>query len=251
MLRGSETNKAHIWWISITDFHVFALVSFFGVAHDGLCMSKTADLRIFVDGLEVLVQMSDRLAHWIDYLGFFQVVCKFVFAPVLVFVPLRRGEEVDWSCLDMDDAIFLYSWSKGELIGLAGRRVHDQKREGYVLFEYNKCQLLFIAVCFKADIRLSSLDHAIAGTQQVFGGKLTYPSSDGVAVSGQTAASDGGGDCDFRDMPRGPCCGHELLCIVLSNIHGLVSRVRRAAPENGLDELRLAGCSLLDCLKLI
>lgn len=39
--------------------------------------------------------------------------------------------------------------------------------------------------------------------------------------------------------------------MVLRSIQGLISRVQLLAPDNGLDILRLADCSLRDCLTLI
>lgn len=42
MLCGFKADKAHIWWISITELLVFLLVSFEAAACDGAFMSETA-----------------------------------------------------------------------------------------------------------------------------------------------------------------------------------------------------------------
>lgn len=52
----------------------FAVFCFVPVICNDVFMSKTSDLHIVRDDLEVLVPMPDRLGRWIDDLGFFQVV---------------------------------------------------------------------------------------------------------------------------------------------------------------------------------
>lgn len=48
--------------MEIADFHVFVNVSFAPTARGGVFMSKTANLRIVVDGLRMFVRMPDRFA---------------------------------------------------------------------------------------------------------------------------------------------------------------------------------------------
>lgn len=67
-LYGSEAEKPHISLIEIMKFLVSNLVSLVTAAHNGFSISKTADMRIVADGVKVLVQAHDRLAHWIDAL---------------------------------------------------------------------------------------------------------------------------------------------------------------------------------------
>lgn len=90
-------------------------------------MSKTGDLGIFADGLGVLVSMADCLARWIYDLGFFTTICKTGFDPKLSFVAFCRGQEVDWTCIDLGDPYFLYDWRAGEVMGLAEKRVRECK----------------------------------------------------------------------------------------------------------------------------
>lgn len=43
----------------------------------------------------MLVLMPDRLACWIDDLGFFHIISKTGFGPVLASIAFHRGQEVD------------------------------------------------------------------------------------------------------------------------------------------------------------
>lgn len=51
----------------------------------------------------------DRLACWIDDLGFLFIVCQtdFDYMSVLGYVALRREQKVDWSCNDLEEPFFL------------------------------------------------------------------------------------------------------------------------------------------------
>lgn len=59
------------------------------------------------------------------------------------------------------------------------------------------------------------------------------------------------GDKDFGDMLPGSSYELEQCCMVLSNMQGLVSRVRMLAPDKCLNVLNLAKYSLSDNLELI
>lgn len=83
-------------------------------AREGGFTSKTRDLQIVVESLGALVLMLDRLACWIDDLGYLTIVGKKVLDPVLVYVTLRRGQgSIDR--LLTSKTLFLFS------IGVQGR----------------------------------------------------------------------------------------------------------------------------------
>lgn len=113
MLCASEADKKHILYIAIMELLFFALDSFVFAARDGVSMSRTADPRITSNGLGVLVPMSDRLAPCIDDLPLFKIVHKTNFYPVLVYVAFCRWQEVDWSCIHLEDPVFSYRWFTG------------------------------------------------------------------------------------------------------------------------------------------
>lgn len=157
MLCWFEDDKAHIWRISIMEFLVFALVSFVTAASDCFFMSKTAYLHIVADGLVMLVQMSDGLAHYTDDLDFFPIVCKTFFDLVMAYVALCSGKGVYWSSVDLGNPFFLYRRRSGEVMGLTDKRVHERRREADSRLIYHERLGPFIAVQYKSDLCLSSL----------------------------------------------------------------------------------------------
>lgn len=56
--------------------------------------------------------VPDRLACWIDHLGFFPMDCRTGCAHMLAYVALLRAPEVDWSCFHLKDPFFLCRWCK-------------------------------------------------------------------------------------------------------------------------------------------
>lgn len=94
---GSEADKKHICGIAMKKFPIFALDSPVSTARDRVFMSNTTVPRIFVDVLRVLVLMIDRLAHSMDILGFFRIVCQTGFDPRQGYVTFHSWQEVDWS----------------------------------------------------------------------------------------------------------------------------------------------------------
>lgn len=69
-------------------------------------MSKTADQRIVVDGLGVLVPMADCRTRLIDDMPFFQTIRKKWFDPVLAYVAFCRRQQVDKSFEDLENLFF-------------------------------------------------------------------------------------------------------------------------------------------------
>lgn len=64
-------------------------------------MSKTAGPCIVAEGLGLLVPMPDRFARSYDALVFFQIGLKTRFEPVLSYLRLQLGEEVNWSFIHL------------------------------------------------------------------------------------------------------------------------------------------------------
>lgn len=102
---------------------------------------KGSRLRIVADGLGMFIAMPDRLARWLDDLGSFSIDCQTNFDPVLAFVPFCRAQEVDGSCVDLEDLVFLHRRRTGEVIGFAGKRVHERQQEFDGRLLYHECQL--------------------------------------------------------------------------------------------------------------
>lgn len=113
MLSGSESNKAQVWRVAIRDLLVFALASFVAAARNSGFMSNKADPCIVADGLSLLMAMSDRLAPWTVDLGSCIIVCKTESEPLLSYAAFSSGREVDWLCIDFNDAFFLHCWRTG------------------------------------------------------------------------------------------------------------------------------------------
>lgn len=128
MLWGSEAEKAQVWRISITYLLVFVLVSFVSGVRYGVILSKTADLPMVSVGLGVLVPIIDRLAGWIINLNFFPIICKTLFGPVPAYAAFCREQEVNWSCVDLEDPFCLYRWHARKVIGLAYKHARAQAR---------------------------------------------------------------------------------------------------------------------------
>lgn len=78
-----KADKALLWRIAILKFLAFVLISFVAAAQEGISMSKTVDPQFFVEGLDMLVPIHDRLANWINDLCFFAIICKTEFKLIL------------------------------------------------------------------------------------------------------------------------------------------------------------------------
>lgn len=73
-------------------------------------------------------------------------------------------------------------------------------------------QLLSIAVRFKADVRLRSLDDNVAATREAFGDERLDRSPGAVLVSVLTVTGSDEGGWDFGDMPSGSYSTREQRC---------------------------------------
>lgn len=76
------------------------------------------------------------------------------------------------------------------MIGLADKGVHERKREVDGQFVYHQSWLLEIAVRFRADVRLISVDNAIVSKWEALGDEQPDSSPGGVIVSVPPAARD-------------------------------------------------------------
>lgn len=114
-------------------------------------MSKTAELRIITDGLGVLLARPDRLACWIDELGFVLIVYKAGFVPDFSYVGFRRDQEVHCSCVELRDPSLLFCRRTGVVICLAYKRVHERKREMDCQLVYHELRLPSTTVCFNSN----------------------------------------------------------------------------------------------------
>lgn len=171
---------------------VFALVSFVSVSGNVVFMSKVANQRIVAYGLEALVPMPDRLAWFINDLGFLSISCKTRPDPVLAYVAFFIVQEAYWSCSDLEDPFFPYRWRTGELSGLAEKykRVPERNQKADLLLVNHEHRLACIAVRFQIDVRLSGLDDAVMTLQTRFGHEHMDASAGGVVVLVPAAAGD-------------------------------------------------------------
>lgn len=149
----------------------------------------TADLRIVVDGLGVLVPISDGLACWIDDLDCFAIICKTRFNMVLVYIAFPRGKEANWRPNDLEDLFFSMT---GTWVRFWNEKmpVHEPKRDLDRQFAYLERWIPAIAVLFKADVLLCSTDEVFLVTQDVWGDKHLDWSPGGVIVSVPIVAGD-------------------------------------------------------------
>lgn len=106
-LLGSKADEAQFWQTAITELLFFAIVSFVAVAHDGISMLNTADLRISTDALELMAPMSDHSALLIEDLDLFSISRKAWFEPVRAGVAFRHVKYFDSFYVDLEDPFFL------------------------------------------------------------------------------------------------------------------------------------------------
>lgn len=71
-------------------------------------MSEMVYPRSIADGMGVGSD-ARRLACWIDDMSFFRIIFKTGLDTALAFVALCREQEVDWSCVDLEDLFFCIS----------------------------------------------------------------------------------------------------------------------------------------------
>lgn len=74
---------------------VIIVVSVVAITGDDICMSKTANLRIFRNGLEMLVPMLEPLGCWNETFGSLAAFYNSGFELVLSDFVFCRFEEVD------------------------------------------------------------------------------------------------------------------------------------------------------------
>lgn len=79
--------------------------------------------------------------------------------------------------------------------------MHERKREVDGLVLYHEHRLQSIAVCFKSDVQLGTLDDAVTGTPDTFGDERPEPSPGSVVESVPTVSGDEKGDWNFGDVP--------------------------------------------------
>lgn len=119
----------YTWMIAVMQFFVFELVSFVARARAGVLLLKAVNFFIAAGGQWVLVPMPDRLGSLITGLGFFKIIRERGLHPVVAYVDLCLVQEVCWSCNDLKFYFILCCWRTRKMIGLSGRRVHDDTGE--------------------------------------------------------------------------------------------------------------------------
>lgn len=148
MLCWVKAEKAHIWQIAIMEFLDFALESFIAAARNVVFIVATADPPTAAVRLVVLVRILDRLARWIDDLGFISDVHYTLFDHALAYVSFHLTQGVDCSFFSLRDPFSLYRWRMGKVIGLGDKRVHEGKQEVEGGFFNHERRLPSIAVDF-------------------------------------------------------------------------------------------------------
>lgn len=101
---------------------------------------------------------------------------------MLAFVAFRPEQEVDWSCVNLEDLFFLDRWCTEMVISLTDNRVHKRKREVDGRLVHHKPRLPSFTVRLKFDVWLSSLDDAVRATRESFGNERSDPSRGDVVV---------------------------------------------------------------------
>lgn len=83
------------------------------------------------------------------------------------------------------------------MIGLENKGVYKCKQEGHCRFVYHERQFPSIAVRFKSDICLSSIDDAVTAIWEGFGDNLPHHSPGGAVISDMKIEGDKEADWDF------------------------------------------------------
>lgn len=112
--------------------------------------------------------MPDRLIRWIDDPGFFRIVCETDFDPMLACAS-RRGQEVNWSCVDLGDPFFCIAGAQGNI------SAWQTNTCTIISWRLTVCSCVInfgfqsISVLFKCDVLLSSLDDPVEVTWEAVG----------------------------------------------------------------------------------
>lgn len=170
----------------------------------------------------MLGPMLDRLARLATDLAFFAIIYKTDFHLVLAYVALRRRQEVDWSCIDLEDPFFFYHWRVVEVIGLADKRVHELKCEFDGQFVYHEHRLRAIAVQFWAGICPGSIDEAIPANRVALVDKKPDWSCGGIIAAVPPGAGDEEGDWNVEYIVAGPSTRQEELRVVFNSLRGML-----------------------------
>lgn len=209
----SKPGLSLVWgWqdTTLADFiHVFLVLSLVisvTATADDVFMSKTADPRIVVNGLNVLVPMSTLTAFLIDDLTFFVITSPTVSNAVLAYVMFRRGNEVDW----------IHTTSRTVLVVGAQRRSFDWRPGLFIVVNVSRMVLLYkLSFSFWKSRYISRLTFSWAAFTTVFQAlwsvvwQLARPVSFWCHCVVYAAADDNDGDWICKNMQHGPCFGHE------------------------------------------
>lgn len=98
--------------------------------------------------------------------------------------------------VDLEDPFFLYCWCSAEVIGEADKRVHESKLEVGGQLMYHERSLPAIAVRFKSNVRLRSIDDAIVVAWQALGAEQPARYHDGTFVYVTLATGDD--ECEWE-----------------------------------------------------
>lgn len=184
--------------------------------------------------------------------GFFLIIPRTWMDPLLTYVMISPGNELDSSYLgEFEDYLILYNWHTRKMVGLEDKYVHKGKQQGVGRVWYREHRPLSISVCFMSDICLRIFDIALGAAWQAFGDERSAPSPGGVLLLVLKASSEDKWALSFAYMDSIPCPGREQLQTVSSKIQGLLSCVGSTVPDNGLHVLRLAESNMHDILTFI
>lgn len=235
--------------IVIIEILIFGLVSFVAADCEGF-MSKTANLRIVVEGLGVLVQnlCPVGLRTWVSSPS---SVRRGFMRSCHTFSSVLDKKYIGRSLTFTRLSFFLYRWCMGKVIGLAEQCMHERKQEVGGQTVYQERRLTAIAARLKNVAGLSSIEDAIEELRKALGDKHPDPSHGGIIVSVPNAVVGSKGDCGFDDMLAGRSIGCKQRRVVLDNIWELVRRVGFAAPNNSLDVLQVVKCRFCGRLVLM
>lgn len=88
----------------------------------------------------------------------------------------------------MKHPFFLNRWHTGEVVSLAEKPRHEHKQEAVGWFFYHERWLSPIAVWFKSNVQLRTLEDAVAATREAVSEEHQNTSFGGVALSVLTGA---------------------------------------------------------------
>lgn len=104
-------------------------MSFLHLARYGIdLVSRAFNPRIkaaLESGFGILAPLPDEIVDTVERMNIFRMVHWSDYDAALSLVALRRSAAIEWSAVDLEDPLLLYTWTTGEVDPLSEKEVFD------------------------------------------------------------------------------------------------------------------------------